>query len=152
MDFSELRATALARNWKRMLELMADVALRPTLPDAEIDGERRAMLTALRSRQDQPFPLALDTVMSRVYGEHPYGRPILGRPAALQRIDRAGLLAYHQRFYRGAPDGPRRQWGRDRAGGRGRDRAPVRRRADGRGCARALAAGRDARGPTAPCW
>ena len=100
MDFSELRATALARNWKRMLELMADVALRPTLPESEIDGERRAMLTTLRSRQDQPFPLALDTVMSRVYGQHPYGRPILGRPAALQHIDRAGLLAHHQRFYR----------------------------------------------------
>jgi len=100
MDFSELRATALARNWKPMLELMADVALRPTLPEAEIEGERRAMLTALRSRQDQPFPLALDTVMSRVYGEHPYGRPILGRPAALQHIDRAGLLAHHRRFYR----------------------------------------------------
>jgi zinc protease len=100
VDFSELRATALARNWKKMLELMADVALRPTLPDAEIDGERKAMLTALRSRQDQPFPLAMDTVMSRVYGDHPYGRPVLGRPAALERIDRAALLAYHQRFYR----------------------------------------------------
>lgn len=100
VDFSELRATALARNWKKMLELMADVALRPTLPDAEIDGERKAMLTALRSRQDQPFPLAMDTVMSRVYGDHPYGRPVLGRPAALERIDRAALVAYHQRFYR----------------------------------------------------
>jgi len=100
VDFSELRGTALARNWKKMLELMADVALRPTLPDAEIDGERKAMLTALRSRQDQPFPLAMDTVMGRVYGDHPYGRPVLGRPAALQRVDRAALVAYHQRFYR----------------------------------------------------
>jgi predicted Zn-dependent peptidase len=100
MDYSELRATALARNWKKMLELVAEVALRPTLPAAEIDGERRAMLTALRSRQDQPFPLAMDTVMSRVYGDHPYGRPILGRAAALDRIDRDALLAYHRRFYR----------------------------------------------------
>ena len=100
MDFSELRATALARNWKKMLELMSEVALRPTLPAAEIEGERRAMLTALRSRQDQPFPLAMDTVMSRVYGEHPYGRPVLGRAAALPLIDRAALLAHHERFYR----------------------------------------------------
>jgi predicted Zn-dependent peptidase len=76
------------------------VALRPTLPAAEIDGERRATLTALRSRQDQPFSLALDTLMSRVYGDHPYGRPVLGRPAALERIDRARLVAHHQRFYR----------------------------------------------------
>ena len=100
MDYSEIRATALARNWKDMLDLVADVALRPTLPAAEIDGERRAMLTALRSRQDQPFPLAMDTIMSRVYGDHPYGRPILGRAAALQRIDRDRLVAHHQRFYR----------------------------------------------------
>ncbi|MGH7375160.1 MAG: M16 family metallopeptidase [Candidatus Rokuibacteriota bacterium] len=100
MDYSELRATALARNWKKMLELMSEVALRPTLPAAEIDGERRAMLTALRSRQDQPFPLAMDTVMSRVYGGHPYGRPVLGRAEALPRVDRAALLAHHERFYR----------------------------------------------------
>ena len=101
LDYSEIRATALARNWKAMLELIADVALRPTLPAAEIDGERRATLTALRSRQDQPFSLAMDTLMNRVYGDHPYGRPILGRPGALERIDRARLVAHHQRFYRG---------------------------------------------------
>jgi zinc protease len=100
MDYSEIRATALARNWKKMLDLVADVALRPSLPAGEIDGERRAVLTALRNRQDQPFPLAIDTVMSRVYGDHPYGRPVLGRPAALERLDRGALLAYHQRFFR----------------------------------------------------
>lgn len=100
MDFSEVRATALARNWKQMLELLADVALRPTLPESEIAGERQAMLTALRSRQDQPFPLAIDTVMAHVYGDHPYGRPVLGRPAALAKIDRAALLAHHRRSYR----------------------------------------------------
>ncbi|HUM15926.1 MAG TPA: pitrilysin family protein [Candidatus Nitrosotalea sp.] len=100
MDFSEIRATALARNWKMMLELVADVALRPTLPASEIDGERRAMLTALRSRQDQPFPLAMDTILGRVYGNHPYGRPVLGRAAALERINRDTLLTHYQRFYR----------------------------------------------------
>ena len=100
LDYSEVRAIALARHWRAMLELIADVVLRPALPAAEIDGERRATLTALRSRQDQPFPLAMDTLMSHVYGDHPYGRPILGRPAALERIDRARLVAHHQRFYR----------------------------------------------------
>jgi len=99
-DYSEIRITALARNWKPMLELLADVALRPTLPAGEIDGERKIVLNALRNRQDQPFPLAIDTVMSRVYGDHPYGRPVLGRPAALARLDRAALVAYHARFYR----------------------------------------------------
>ena len=100
VDSSEIRATALARNWKTMLELIAEVALTPTLPAEEIEGERRVMLTALRSRQDKPYPLAMDTLVSRVYGDHPYGRPTLGRAAALERVDRARLMAHHQRFYR----------------------------------------------------
>ncbi len=33
LDYSEIRATALARNWRTMLELIADVALRPTTAD-----------------------------------------------------------------------------------------------------------------------
>jgi predicted Zn-dependent peptidase len=35
-----------------------------------------------------------------VYGNHPYGRPTLGRAAAVERLDRARLVAHHQRFYR----------------------------------------------------
>ncbi len=99
-DFSEIRGAALARHWKGLLELLAEVALRPTLPEAELEGERRAVLSAIRSRQDQPFPLAFDSLMARVYGGHPYGRPTLGRISVVERLDRAALLAHYQRYYR----------------------------------------------------
>lgn len=101
LDFSEIRATALARRWKQMLELMADVALHPTLAPGEIEGERRIVLSALRSRQDQPFPLTFDTLMGRVYGAgHPYGRPVLGRAAVVERLEREHLMAHYRRYYR----------------------------------------------------
>ena len=99
-DASEIRGSGLSRHWQRVLELIADVILRPSLPDPEIEAERRVVQSALRSRADQPFQRAYDTLMERVYGAHPYSRPILGRTAVVTRLDRTALLEHYRAFYR----------------------------------------------------
>jgi predicted Zn-dependent peptidase len=99
-DASEIRASGLSRHWKRVLELIADVTLRPSLPDPEIEAERRVAQSALRSAADRPFQRAYDTLMERVYGPHPYSRPVLGRAAVVARLDRAALLEHYRAFYR----------------------------------------------------
>jgi zinc protease len=100
VDFSEIRGTALGRHWRTLLVLLADVALHPSLPADELEGERRQLLRALRSRQDQPRAVAVDTLMARLYGAHPYGVAPLGRAAAIERLDGAALRAHHERYYR----------------------------------------------------
>ena len=99
-DFSAIHGTALGRHWKGLLDLLADVGLRPALAQDELDGERRLVLRGIRNRQDQPFALALDTLTARLYGVHPYGRPPLGRAPAIERLDRSALQAHHARYYR----------------------------------------------------
>lgn len=101
MDFCEVRGTALSRRWRGLLDLLADVALRPSLPPGEIEAERRLALRAIRNRRDQPFPLALDTLLHRLYGDHPYGKSSLGQPRVVERLDRAALLAHYRRQYVG---------------------------------------------------
>lgn len=98
-DSSEIRGTALARHWKALLNLVADVALRPSLPSEEIEKERGAILSRIRSRGDLPFSLAFDGLLASLYGPHPYGLPALGRQEALDRLDRASLLEHYRRFY-----------------------------------------------------
>lgn len=100
-DFSEVRGTALARHWQRLLELVADVAIRPTLPSDEIENERRVVLSQIRDREDRPFPLAFDTLIQALYGRHPYGLPVLGRRESVERLTRAALLEHYRRHYRG---------------------------------------------------
>jgi zinc protease len=99
-DHAEIRGAALGRHWAALLELMADVALRPALDSDELAAERRQILRAIRNRQDQPQALAADTVMARLYGGHPYGAPPFGRSAVVERLDAAALRAHHERFYR----------------------------------------------------
>ena len=99
-DYSELRGTALARDWKALLDLIADVALRPSLPAEEIENERRVILSQVRNRGDLPFPLTFDTLLASLYGPHPYGRPTLGQRQTVERLDRARLLDHYRRHYR----------------------------------------------------
>ena len=78
VDYSEIAATALSRHWVEMLELVADVALRPTMPDGVVEAVRDFLLRQVRNRGDKPYDVALDTLTARVFGRHPYAWDPLG--------------------------------------------------------------------------
>jgi len=100
IDFAEISARALARNWEALLGLVAEVALTPTLPAAELDRERRLILSQIQTRGDNPFPLAFDTLLTDLYGPHPYALPNLGHRAVVERLTREELLAHYHALYR----------------------------------------------------
>jgi predicted Zn-dependent peptidase len=53
-DYAEIKGTALARHWKALLALIADVTLRPALPPAEIDNERRVIASGIKNTRTAP--------------------------------------------------------------------------------------------------
>jgi predicted Zn-dependent peptidase len=99
VDFSEVAATALSRHWVEMLELVADVALRPTMPDGVVTAVRDFLLRQVRNRGDKPYDVALDMLTARVFGRHPYAWDPIGLKESLERIDRDALLAHYRRHY-----------------------------------------------------
>jgi predicted Zn-dependent peptidase len=100
VEYGEVRGSALARNWQRLLALIAEVALHPTLPPEEVERERRLIQSAIQTRADTPFQRAFDSVLDDLYGLHPYAWPSLGRRESLQRIDRVALQAHYTAIYR----------------------------------------------------
>jgi zinc protease len=100
VEYAEVRGSALARNWEALLELMAEVVLRPTLPNEEVERERRLIQSALQTRGDTPFQRAFDALLVDLYGAHPYAWPSTGRRESIERIDRAALHAHYAAIYR----------------------------------------------------
>ena len=100
VEYTEVRGAALARNWEALLGLVAEVALRPTLPNEEIERERRLIQSALQTRGDTPFQRAFDAMLQDLYGAHPYAWPSAGRRESIERIDRAALHAHYAAIYR----------------------------------------------------
>lgn len=98
-DYSEITATALSRSWQPMLELVSDVALRPTIPDGTLGPVRDFILRQIRNRGDKPFDVAADRMRAVLFGDNPYAWDPLGRRESVARLTRDDLLAYYRRHY-----------------------------------------------------
>jgi predicted Zn-dependent peptidase len=82
------------------LPLMADVALRPTFPDQDLDRLRQERLTALLQARDDPNAIAPRAFQRIVFGTtHRYGTSAGGTEATLKSIASTDLRAFHALFY-----------------------------------------------------
>lgn len=83
------------------LALFADVALRPTFAQAELDrlrAERLTLLTQLKDRGPSIADIAYPAVL---YGSsHPYGRPTLGTERSVRGFRRADLVSFYNEHFR----------------------------------------------------
>ena len=99
-DASAVRLNVPSARLATALPIMADVALRPTFPQAELDRLRQERLTALLQARDdaaQVAPLAFARV---VYGAtHRYGTAAMGTPATLKAFTTADLRSFHTAMY-----------------------------------------------------
>jgi predicted Zn-dependent peptidase len=100
IDYSEIKSSALARFWRPLLTLTAELALEPKLSPDEVAGERDWLLSRVQRRRDNAASRAFDELYAAMYGPHPYAIPSLGTPAALARIDHAALVAHYRASYR----------------------------------------------------
>jgi predicted Zn-dependent peptidase len=99
VEYAEIRGSALARHWERLLALVAEVALQPSLPADAIQTERRLILSQIQTRADTPFPFALDTLIADLYRGHPYALPATGLRASVEQLSREELLAHYRSIY-----------------------------------------------------
>ena len=79
---------------------MADVALRPTFPQSELDRVRKERLTTLLQARDdaaQVAPLAFSRVVFG--GTHRYGTAAMGTPSTLKAFTTMDLRAFHSSMY-----------------------------------------------------
>lgn len=100
VDYSGISGTALARFWRDLLALTAELALEPALAPEEVDIERDWLLARIQRQRDNPAARAFDEAYRALYAPHPYALPVLGTPESLRRIDHAAIVAHYRAVYR----------------------------------------------------
>ena len=91
-DFFTVGSTVLTDHLDLAFELLADVLLRATFPEAELELARRRMLSALRLEKSDPAALANRAFAQALYGEHAYSR--LPDEASVQAITREAVVQW----------------------------------------------------------
>jgi zinc protease len=96
-----LVCTCLAEDFEGILDVVADIAINPTFPDAEVESRRGEIVTLIRQDEDSPAAVAAEALMRALYGaDHPYGRPTRGTLDSVEKIDAAALREFHRRRFR----------------------------------------------------
>jgi zinc protease len=94
-------ATCLVEDLAAVLPVACAVTRTPTFPEAEVRTRRAELLTDIREAEDDPGAVAVDTLLAAIYPDgHPLGQPVRGRPDAVAALERDGLQAFHERWFR----------------------------------------------------
>ena len=98
-DYSSLTVRGLAEFAPRLVDLVADVAMNPTLPADEIAILKQQRLQNVEQNKSSPQFLSNRTFRRALFGDHPYARTS-ETEASLNAIDRAKIEAFHRDHYR----------------------------------------------------
>jgi len=94
--------TFAADRWQTALDLEVDRLEGLLLDKDEVKSERKVILEEIAMYEGDPWDSLDLAVHHAFYGEHPYGKPVLGTREELRKIDGKVLRAFHQRYYQPA--------------------------------------------------
>jgi predicted Zn-dependent peptidase len=98
-DYTHYDVVLPAEHVRSGVELLADIAVNASFPQAEIDGERQVVFEEMRLLEDDPEKFLVRRLYEVAYADHPYGRPILGTRGPIQALTRERLDRYYKKHY-----------------------------------------------------
>lgn len=100
-DQSGVRLSVPVSRLPEALALMADVALTPAFPEAEVERLRKQRLTQMLQTRDDPASLIALAFPRAVFGAtHRFGTAALGSEPVLKALTRADLQTFYRAHYR----------------------------------------------------
>jgi predicted Zn-dependent peptidase len=73
------------------------MVLRPAYPD--IDSERQVVIEEIAMYEDEPSDKVHDVLSAAVFGDHPLGRPIIGRADVISSVPVPQIAEWHDHHY-----------------------------------------------------
>ena len=95
-DSMTVQVGGLSRDLDRLLEILADVALRPRFEAGEARKARGEILAALEQAKDDPATLARRQLLRVLYDGHSYGAPDGGLPETVSRFEARDAREFHR--------------------------------------------------------
>ncbi len=92
----EVTAEFLSRDIDLMIELVADMLMRPTLAEEEVIKERERGIALIAAAKDSSLSSLMPSYTNAfIFGEHPFGNSTFGSEATLGAITHDDVVQYH---------------------------------------------------------
>jgi zinc protease len=98
-DATTISTSSLSRNFPVALALVADVALRPSFPNEEVERVRGTRLADIAQQRSNPAQVVGVVTGKTLYGTHQYGFPEVGTVESNKQLTRADLQAFWKQHF-----------------------------------------------------
>ncbi len=88
-----------AENIAGGLQVLAELAVRPTFTGSDVALEKEIIIEELRESRNDPESDFLDQIQISAWPTNPLRKLVLGTPASIRAASRAKLEAFHHKYY-----------------------------------------------------
>jgi predicted Zn-dependent peptidase len=99
VEYTSYTARVLGENIDVALDVLGDILTNSAFDEAELAREKGVILQEHASVEDTPDDLIYDAFMETAFAGQALGRPILGTPATIEKLDAAAIRAFLSREY-----------------------------------------------------
>ena len=92
-------AKAHPKHFNKILDVVSDIYLNPTFPEAEIEKEKGVIIEEINMYEDMPKEKVGMVYEALLYGDNPAGWSILGPKQNIKTMKRADFLDYRKTHY-----------------------------------------------------
>jgi len=98
-DYTSFYATVSVGHLPSVLEALAQAIRKPTFDQAQVELERKVVLSELAGDADDPREIAQGLLMRMTHANHPYRLPIGGNAETLSAFTSERLQSWHSQWY-----------------------------------------------------
>jgi predicted Zn-dependent peptidase len=96
-EYTLVYARVAEHHLEQAVDVIGDMVYAPSF--ADLDAEREVVLEEIAMYEDTPQELVHDLLGEAVFGNHPLGRPVIGRRDVISTIPRRTVASYHRAGY-----------------------------------------------------
>lgn len=103
LDTASVSLSALSESLEESLDLLAEVVLRPSFPQQELDRLKRLRVAGIQQELAQPFTVGLRLLPGLIFGDdHAYAAPMTGSGTveSVTSLTRDDVVSFHRTWYR----------------------------------------------------
>jgi len=98
-DWAHFYVTVGASDAPAAIDIMSDVIRNAEMRQQDMEQERPVILSEMARNFASPTERLTRTVDNMVFGEHPYGRPLLGTEQSISQMKRETVLDFYHTYY-----------------------------------------------------
>ena len=99
LEETVLHATVPEASADALLDVLFDLAQASQFDPEELERERLVVLEEMRGYDSDPEAVTSERLHERLFGSHPYGRPVIGRADTVSTLQRPDLVAFWRAHY-----------------------------------------------------